>query len=68
MDAISKKFMMMDSLAKALGNVDNRVQGRVTHKAHTIFLVALAASLQNAKPGMILPHMVVRRLNCSGGS
>ena len=42
MDAISKNFMKMDALSKALEPVDNRVQGRVTHKAHVIFLVALA--------------------------
>ena len=42
MDAVSKKFMIMDELARVLDRVDERVQGRVTHKAQTIFLVALA--------------------------
>ena len=42
MDAVSKKFMIMDELSRTLDKVDERVQGRVTHKAQTIFLVALA--------------------------
>lgn len=42
MDAVAKKFLLMDGLSKALDGVDNRVQGRVVHRAHTIFLVVLA--------------------------
>ena len=42
MDAVSKKFMIMDEFSRTLDKVDERVLGRVAHKAQTIFWVALA--------------------------
>lgn len=42
MDAVAKRFLAMDSLAKELEEVDPRRSCRVEHKAHTILLIALA--------------------------
>ena len=37
MDSISKKFLIMDNLAKAMEPLDTRVQGMVQHSTSTIF-------------------------------
>lgn len=42
MDSISKKFLIMDNLAKAMEPLDTRVQGMVQHSTSTIFLITLA--------------------------
>lgn len=42
MDAVAKRFLALDNLAKELEEIDPRRPGRVEHKAHTILLIALA--------------------------
>lgn len=42
MDSISKKFLLMDNLAKAMEPLDTRVQGMVQHSTSAIFLITLA--------------------------
>lgn len=42
MDSISKKFLLMDNLAKAMELLDTRVQGMVQHSTSAIFLITLA--------------------------
>lgn len=42
MDSISKKFLLMDNLAKAMELLDTRVQSMVQHSTSAIFLITLA--------------------------
>lgn len=42
MDAVAKRFLAMDSLAKELEEIDPRRSCRIEHKAHTILLIALS--------------------------
>ena len=45
MDSISKKFLIMDNLAKAMEPLDTRVQGMVQHSTSTIFLILKSATI-----------------------
>ena len=45
MDSISKKFLIMDNLAKAMEPLNTRVQGMVQHSTSTIFLIILAGGI-----------------------
>jgi len=42
MDAVSKRFLALDALAKDLEELDPRIPDRILHKGHTILLIALA--------------------------